>query len=245
MPDFDMPNSDNSFEARGGWLVKRIALDFNIQLFQAAGSVGNLGFESGGFKVLQEIGVSDFERGGYGWAQWTGPRRRAFETWCVNNKLKPSSDEANYGYLCVELKGAYHNTITLVSKTKDISEAVFSVGQTYERPGGTTPDFLPGFSGRLRFAQRALSGTETEPKQTVSSQKDDSEIRVLRLTSPMMKGEDVRNLQTRLIGILNLSGNVDGIFGKETEEMVKKFQRAQKIIDDGVFGPITKKLLDL
>ena len=155
---FDMPDASHSFEERGGWLVNRLAADFNLQPFQAAGIVGNLGFESGGFKELQEIGVGSFERGGYGWAQWTGPRRREFEGWCQSQGLAPSSDEANYGYLGVELRGAYHRTITAVSQTSNDADAVFSVGQTYERPGGTTATFLPGFDGRLRYARRALAG---------------------------------------------------------------------------------------
>ncbi len=154
---FDMPAAPASFEARGGWLVKRLSADLGLTLTQAAGIVGNLGFESGGFKSLQEIDPQG-GLGGYGWAQWTGPRRRSFERWCAQNGLKPSSDEANYGYLLVELRGAYRRTVDAVKQTATLDDAVFSVGETYERPGGTTATHLPGFSARVHYAERAFRG---------------------------------------------------------------------------------------
>ncbi len=154
---FDMPDATHTFEERGGWLVNRLAAEFNIQPFQAAGIVGNLGFESVGFTKLHEIGQPEGV-GGYGWGQWTGPRRQTFLAYAEKLGLDWRSDEANYGYLMVELRGDYHHTIALVSTTKNDADAVFSVGQTYERPGGTTKTFLPGFDGRLGYARRALAG---------------------------------------------------------------------------------------
>jgi hypothetical protein len=162
MPKFDMPGATASFEARGGWLVKRLAADLGLSLVQAAGIVGNLGSETGGLKILQEINPQG-GRGGYGWAQWTGPRRRAFERWCAQNGLKPWSDEANYGYLLVELRGTYRYTVDAVKQTATLDDAVFSVGENYERPGGTTPHHLPGFSDRAHYAKRALVGATSLP----------------------------------------------------------------------------------
>lgn len=162
MAVFDMPGVGASFEDRGGWVVKALAAEFSLTLAQAAGIVGNLGFESGGFKTLQEISPSVAgSAGGYGWAQWTGPRRTTFMTWCSAHSLKPSSDEANYGYLVAELSRVYHSTIVAVKNTTTVEDAVFSVGQTYERPGGTTPDHLPGYADRLVYAKRALAGAAT------------------------------------------------------------------------------------
>jgi hypothetical protein len=156
---FDMPGGGASFEDRGGWVVKALAAEFGLTLAQSAGIVGNLGYESGGFKTLQEISpLVSGSAGGYGWAQWTGPRRTSFMTWCSAHSLKPSSDEANYGYLVVELSRVYHGTIDAVKRTATLDDAVFSVGQTYERPGGTTADHLPGFADRLVYAKRALAG---------------------------------------------------------------------------------------
>jgi len=159
MNGFDMPGTDASYKKRSGWLVRRLEVYFDLTPEQAAGIVGNLGYESAGFKTLQEIAPAvEGSRGGYGWAQWTGPRRRAFEAWCVENGFAFSSDEGNYSFLIHELSGSHKSTITALKKTATLDDAVFSAGLTYERPGGTTSTHLPGFSGRMRYAERALDG---------------------------------------------------------------------------------------
>lgn len=170
---FDMPGANAPFEARGGWLVNALAAKFDLTTQQAAGIVGNLGFESGGFKELQEISPAvEGSLGGFGWAQWTGPRRRSFMAWCETASLRPASDEANFGYLCAELSGAYRNTIIALKECGDVTEAVWSVGQTYERPGGTTRLHLPGYTDRLAYARRALSGAHNVPHAAETASPD-------------------------------------------------------------------------
>jgi hypothetical protein len=153
----------STWEERGGEYVRRLMRDFGLTREQAGGIVGNLGFESGEFKLLQEI-QPVAGRGGLGVAQWTGPRRVAFEKWCIANHLPLSSDEANYGFLVSELRGPYSHTIDALKKTKLDTAAVFSVGQTYERPGGTTATHLPGFDQRVRYARRAIGGASLSTK---------------------------------------------------------------------------------
>jgi len=63
--------------------------------------------------------------------------------------------------------------------------------------------------------------------------------RLLCLRSPMLRGEDVADLQLRL-GTLGFdSGRVDGIFGPHTQQAVGEFQRNAGIISDEVCGPDT------
>ncbi|MGO4887962.1 peptidoglycan-binding protein [Anaerobacillus sp. MEB173] len=62
--------------------------------------------------------------------------------------------------------------------------------------------------------------------------------RLLRLIRPMMRGEDVREVQIK-VGVL-----VDGIFGPETEQSVRDFQRQQNLTVDGIVGPLTWRALD-
>ena len=50
-------------------------------------------------------------------------------------------------------------------------------------------------------------------------------------------GDAVRVLQS-LLGIA-----VDGVFGPKTEQIVKQYQKANKLVDDGVVGPKTWELL--
>lgn len=238
MSEFDMPPRPAPFEARGGWLIAALAAEFGLTREQSAGLVGNLGFESGGLAILQEIHPIA-GRGGRGWPQWTGPRRRAFEAWCRLHGFDPDSDEANYGYLLAELHGDYRHTIDAVKGTKTDADAVFSVGQTYERPYGTTATHLPEFDGRLRYARRALAGalfsTSNEAAKT-----DMPTPRVLRLTDPPMTGADVVLLQRRL-GVI--AGAPDGIFGKATEAAVMDFQEAHGLKVDGAVGKLTRAAL--
>ncbi len=95
------------FRAVAPAYMRRLLSDFPELDGQGAAAIfGNLGHESLGFTKLQEISPTvKGSRGGYGWAQWTGPRRRAFEAYCARTNKDPASDEANYSYLFVELKG--------------------------------------------------------------------------------------------------------------------------------------------
>ncbi len=160
----DMPPRPASFEVRGGWVVAALVKEFGLTPEQAAGIVGNLGFESEGFETLQERGQTP-PSGGWGWAQWTGPRRRSFEAWCATHNLDQSSDEANYGYLVEELRTSHAHDLAQLKKTTALDSAVFTFGVMFEAPGGTTDTFLPGNDGRLKYAQRALAGYKAVPPQ--------------------------------------------------------------------------------
>lgn len=59
---------------------------------------------------------------------------------------------------------------------------------------------------------------------------------LLRLGS---RGQEVREMQQKLKEYGYLSGAVDGIFGKQTLEAVKKFQAANGLAVDGIAGPNT------
>lgn len=63
--------------------------------------------------------------------------------------------------------------------------------------------------------------------------------RLLCLRSPMMRGDDVSDLQLRL-GVFGFdAGRVDGIFGHMTQQAVGEFQRNAGLVCDTVCGPET------
>ncbi len=71
--------------------------------------------------------------------------------------------------------------------------------------------------------------------------------RVLRLAAPgqsLMQGDDVLKLQKALVKE-GFSIQVDGIFGKATEDAVKKFQQRQDLTVDGVVGAQTRQVLGM
>ena len=57
--------------------------------------------------------------------------------------------------------------------------------------------------------------------------------------SPMMRGDDVAALQSRLTEMGFHCGRVDGIFGEMTESAVKDFQKSVGVKVDGRCGPAT------
>jgi N-acetylmuramoyl-L-alanine amidase len=61
--------------------------------------------------------------------------------------------------------------------------------------------------------------------------------RILLLRRPMMRGEDVAELQSRLNSLGFESGKVDGIFGPDTETAVVDFQHNRRLAEDGKVGP--------
>jgi len=57
--------------------------------------------------------------------------------------------------------------------------------------------------------------------------------------SPLMYGDDVAALQSRLTEMGFHSGRVDGIYGPMTESAVKEFQKSVGVMVDGKCGPAT------
>ena len=61
--------------------------------------------------------------------------------------------------------------------------------------------------------------------------------RLLYLKRPMIRGEDVYELQSRLSQLGFDPGRVDGILGPVTEKAVVEFQRNRSLTEDGTAGP--------
>lgn len=111
---------------------------FGLEDFQAAAIVGNLDQETGGFKFMQELDPTvKGSKGGYGFAQWTGPRRKAFETWASQNNLDVNSYDANFGFMVHEIQNSdyFIKVMGKLSKTKNIDEATEVFSKGYLKPG--------------------------------------------------------------------------------------------------------------
>jgi hypothetical protein len=127
--------------------------DFALIDFHAAGILGNIGEECDGFREMQERKpLVPGSRGGFGWAQWTGPRRTQFELFCGRIGLSPFSDAANYGFLKLELNTTEAGALGAVQKAANLSKAVRSFEAAFERakPG------LEHFDRRDDWANLAL-----------------------------------------------------------------------------------------
>ena len=67
--------------------------------------------------------------------------------------------------------------------------------------------------------------------------------RILKLTSPLMYGEDIRAVQNKLNSLGYNAGTADGYYGNDTRTAVISFQTARGIDIDGEVGPTTWKTL--
>jgi N-acetylmuramoyl-L-alanine amidase len=68
--------------------------------------------------------------------------------------------------------------------------------------------------------------------------------RLLYLRQPMLRGDDVAALQSRLGALGFDAGRVDGIFGPDTKRALDEFQRNIGIVVDGVCGPGTLEIFE-
>lgn len=106
---------------------------------------------------------------------------------------------------------------------------------------------------RRRLAERALflsspwkpfltyEGTGEE----IIGQATKAMRRTLRLTDPLMEGEDVRQLQEALKKT-GITVKADGSFGNNTDKAVKQFQEQHDLeMVDGIVGAATRKALGL
>jgi N-acetylmuramoyl-L-alanine amidase len=61
--------------------------------------------------------------------------------------------------------------------------------------------------------------------------------RLLFLRRPLLRGEDISELQSRLSQLGFDTGKIDGIFGQKTDRAVLDFQRNRGLTEDGTAGP--------
>jgi soluble lytic murein transglycosylase-like protein len=68
--------------------------------------------------------------------------------------------------------------------------------------------------------------------------------RYLRYTLPLMRGEDVLEIQQRLLDLGYVEvGEPDGLFGRRTDAAVREFQQRNGLEVDGIVGPRTYEAL--
>jgi peptidoglycan hydrolase-like protein with peptidoglycan-binding domain len=66
--------------------------------------------------------------------------------------------------------------------------------------------------------------------------------RTLKLTEPMMQGEDVRRVQ-KALKAAGINIEPDGFFGNDTDKAVRQFQQQKGLTVDGIVGAETRRIL--
>jgi hypothetical protein len=167
------------YQQRAGGIVADLETSLGLTRDQAAGLVGNLGYESAGFKSLQE-GRPISGRGGLGYGQWTGSRRVDFEKWSAEQGLDPHSHAANVGFLKHELTGKYAGFLAHLKETQGIEAASRVTHKEFETPADVIPKYFgtrigsrvvtPYMTGpdRLKYARQAAGLAAATPQQAAA-----------------------------------------------------------------------------
>jgi peptidoglycan hydrolase-like protein with peptidoglycan-binding domain len=120
-------------------------------------------------------------------------------------------------------------------------ETVIAVNQ-FQQAAGVEPDGVVGPTTWNRlFPTEAVPSTPTpstpaRPEPAPQQPNRSAEFPILRRG---MTGEAVRGLQQRLRTIGIYDGEIDGVFGEQTETAVKALQQRYQLEPDGVVGPTT------
>lgn len=127
----------------GNRLMKDIMSELGVSKEVAAGIVGSGHYESGGFSTLQEIDpLVKGSKGGFGYMQWTGPRRVEFEAYAKARGLSPDSYEANKDFFIHEIKNTEEGKVLAALKdAKTPTEASYIFSETYLRPKPETANY--------------------------------------------------------------------------------------------------------
>lgn len=152
------------FQSKAPKIISDLMRDVAVTKIQAGAVTGNIGHECCGFLLMQEVRPRA-GKGGYGWCQWTGPRRTSFFEFCAANHLSVDSDEGNYAYLLHELRTTQTAALLQLKRHNDLTACVTIFEQYFERAG------VPNIPDRVRYAQIAIDAfNKAHPQaQAVSS----------------------------------------------------------------------------
>lgn len=97
---------------------------------------------------------------------------------------------------------------------------------------------LPLWVCGIRIDESTITGSFIRASAMVTEQ------RLLMLTLPYQKGDDVLQVQ-KALRERGYNIEADGVFGQETDRAVRDFQRRQGLIVDGIVGPATREKLGI
>lgn len=181
-------DAEKVFMARAPKYMARLMSDFPLDLDSTSAVFGNLGHESLGFTKLQEMKPTvKGSRGGWGWAQWTGPRRRAFEAYCKRTGKDPAADETNYAYLFLEMRGiegTEKGVVEKVNNAKTLEDKVKAFELAFLRAGVKHYPQRIHWAKLARDAYLASEYSNMPPREEIAVITNVGEATVHRPTPP-------------------------------------------------------------
>lgn len=145
------------FEDNSRFLMDNLKKDYGLSREQAAGIIGWWGGESGLDPGINEMKpLVPGSRGGFGIAQWTGPRRKALEEFAEKNNMPLSSVQTQYMFFKEEVKKypQFDKIMKNVKNAGDLRQAILAF---QEFQTGGDPRAIVALGRRFENANRALS----------------------------------------------------------------------------------------
>ena len=132
-------------------------------------------------------------------------------------------------------KGRAYHVGVVVDEAKNVIECKGRDDGVVKRPLNAVKGYW-NYYGRPSFLKAEIEGDAPTPAPAGWGLS-----RLLKRTSPTMKGEDVRTAQSALIASGYSCGRsgADGLFGGDTEKAVCSFQRVRGLAADGIVGKDT------
>lgn len=150
--------------ATRGSVIRDELIERGMPAHVADGFVTNFRDESGLNPTINEAApVVPGSRGGYGLAQWTGPRRVALERFAQSRGTNPGDMDTQLDFLMTELQGPESRAASAIYAAPDASSAATAVLNRFLRPAE---------EHRQRREARYSGGVAPIPSQGMPSQPD-------------------------------------------------------------------------
>jgi hypothetical protein len=128
----------------------------------AAGFAGNFAVESRMNPGINEIApLVPGSRGGFGLAQWTGPRRRQFEAYAQQRGARLDDADAQLDFLMHELGTTERKAADAIMRAQTPDEAARLVSERFLRPG--IPHLERRIAEARKFAGMPVDGSPRAP----------------------------------------------------------------------------------
>ena len=114
-----------------------------------------------------------------------------------------------------------------------------SVGTVDGIAGPTTYNAVISFQNKNGLTADGQVGTATWDILFDTVSGGTTHTRILKVTSPLMQGDDVKAVQNKLNSLGYNCGTADGYYGNATKSAVISFQSAKGLTADGEVGPAT------
>lgn len=155
-----------------------------VPLPVAQGMVANMIAESGLNPGINEIApLVEGSRGGYGLNQWTGPRRRAFESYAAERGAPLDDLNTQLDFTMWELQNTERNAWNALQGVNDPVEAARIYSEKFLRPG------IPHMDRRLGEAAR-IAGIPFDPQNSLASTPQAPQGQQMQMAANMLTPAD-------------------------------------------------------